>query len=113
MVAQARAWIENHQVPADRLPPSVLMAEVTELRRHLAAVLAIAEQAESRQLAEIRQLLAGFDWEYHDRQLALEEIQRILNGQRPEPMRPMCTDDLAPSTGEQWGVDPAADELAE
>jgi hypothetical protein len=31
-------------------------------------------------LARVRQVLAGFDWEYHDRQLALEEIDAIVNG---------------------------------
>lgn len=39
------------------------------------------DQAEdSRRLAEIRALLAAFDWEHHDRQLALEAIERIANG---------------------------------
>jgi hypothetical protein len=31
-------------------------------------------------LAEIRAVLAAFDWEHHDRQLALEEIDRIAGG---------------------------------
>ena len=31
-------------------------------------------------LEEIRVLLAAFDWEHSDRQLALEEIDRIVNG---------------------------------
>jgi hypothetical protein len=30
-----------------------------------------------QQLGAIRDLLAHFDWEFHDRQLALEEIDRI------------------------------------
>jgi hypothetical protein len=33
-----------------------------------------------RRLGEIRALLAEFDWEYHDRQLALEAIERIMDG---------------------------------
>ena len=37
---------------------------------------------DSRRLYEIRALLAEFDWEHHDRQLALEEIDRIANGRR-------------------------------
>jgi hypothetical protein len=37
--------------------------------------------AEAAQLAAIRAVLAGFDWEFHDRQLALEEIDRIVGGQ--------------------------------
>jgi len=30
---------------------------------------------------EIRTIFAGFDWEYHDRQLALEAIERIVTDQ--------------------------------
>jgi hypothetical protein len=30
-----------------------------------------------RQLAEIRAVLAAFDWEHHDRQTALERIDQI------------------------------------
>lgn len=33
--------------------------------------------SDAEKLAKIRALLAAFDWEYHDRQLALEEIERI------------------------------------
>ncbi len=32
------------------------------------------------QLAEIRAVLAAFDWEHDDRQYALEAIERITNG---------------------------------
>jgi hypothetical protein len=35
---------------------------------------------DTRRLKEIRALLAAFDWEYHDRQLALEAIERIAEG---------------------------------
>jgi hypothetical protein len=35
---------------------------------------------DSRRLTAIRDLLAHFDWEYHDRQLALEAIDRIAEG---------------------------------
>jgi hypothetical protein len=31
-------------------------------------------------LAQVRRVLAGFDWEHGDRQLALEEIDAIVNG---------------------------------
>ena len=34
---------------------------------------------DTRRLGAIRDLLAKFDWEYHDRQLALEAIERIVN----------------------------------
>jgi hypothetical protein len=49
------------------------------VRRLLASVLAVLaeRQAETRQLAEIRAVLAAFDWEFDDRQLALERIEQI------------------------------------
>jgi hypothetical protein len=79
----ARRYLaEARQRDVDQLPPTLLMRECGELRRLLGQVLAmLAErQDESRQLAQIRQLLAGFDWEFHDRQLALETIERIVTG---------------------------------
>jgi hypothetical protein len=64
------------------LPPSALLRECAESRRQLAAVLdVIAGQAdEAGKLTQIRQVLAEFDWEFHDRQLALEAIDRIQAG---------------------------------
>lgn len=73
------------------LPPSVLMRELAEARRQLGQVLDfIAWQPEPgpgpglgeevERLVAVRALLAGFDWEFHDRQLALEEIERIVTG---------------------------------
>jgi len=38
---------------------------------------------DSRRLAEIRALLARFDWEHDDRQYALEAIERIADGGQP------------------------------
>jgi hypothetical protein len=75
-VAKAR----QHEV--ETLPPSRLMAETAELRRLLGQVLAVLaeRQAQARQLAEIRGVLDGFDWELGDRQLALEAIERITSG---------------------------------
>ena len=66
----------------DHLPPSRLMAELAETRRQLGLVLAaVAErEGEHAQLAEIQALLADFDWEFDDRQLALERIERIAEG---------------------------------
>ena len=66
----------------DQLPPSVLMRECAELRRLLGQVLGLLaeRQAPVRQLAEVRELLAHFDWEFHDRQVALEAIDRIVTG---------------------------------
>ena len=34
----------------------------------------------ARRLSEIRAILAAFDWEHDDRQLALEAIERIAEG---------------------------------
>lgn len=36
---------------------------------------------DTRRLADIRALLARFDWEHDDRQLALEAIERIAEGE--------------------------------
>ena len=68
--------------PVEQMPPTLLMRECAELRRLLGQVLGmLAErQDENRQLAEVRQILAHFDWEFHDRQLALEAIERIVTG---------------------------------
>jgi hypothetical protein len=41
----------------------------------------VARHDPAAQLAEVRAILAGFDWEYHDRQLALEAIERIVAGE--------------------------------
>ena len=41
---------------------------------------AAAGQDAAAQLQEIRALLEAFDWEFHDRQLALEQIEDIVNG---------------------------------
>ena len=63
------------------------MRELAETRRQLGQVLGVIDQAasepEAGKLAAIRQLLAHFDWEFHDRQLALEEIDRIAGPSRP------------------------------
>jgi hypothetical protein len=58
------------------------MRECAELRRQLGQVLdVLAErQAQMRQLTEIQAVLAAFDWEFADRQLALEAIERIVTG---------------------------------
>jgi hypothetical protein len=39
-----------------------------------------AEAEPDSQLAEVRQVLDGFDWETDDRQYALEKIDVIVNG---------------------------------
>jgi hypothetical protein len=66
----------------EQLAPTLLMRECAELRRLLGQVLDVlaGRQDEARQLAGVRQLLAGFDWEHDDRQYALEAIERIVTG---------------------------------
>jgi hypothetical protein len=68
------------------LPVTLVHADALGIAQHLLAGLAaIAErpggQAEdARRLAAIRDVLGHFDWEFHDRQLALEAIDRIADG---------------------------------
>jgi len=57
------------------------------LASELGSVLSRLDQEDSEapdgaaaQLAEVRRVLAEFDWQFHDRQLALEEIDGIVNG---------------------------------
>ena len=42
-----------------------------------------AHDEDARRLDAIREVLSHFDWEYHDRQLALEAIERIADGGQP------------------------------
>ena len=79
----ARDYLQGtRQRDVKYLPPSRLMIEVAETRHQLAQVLAAAAewQDEARQLAEVRAVLAAFDWEFDDRQYALEAIERIVTG---------------------------------
>ena len=79
----ARAYLaEVRQRSVEELAPSLLMRECAELRRLLGQVLGmLAERQDgARQLAEVRAVLAEFDWEFDDRQLALEAIERIITG---------------------------------
>jgi hypothetical protein len=77
-----RFLAEARQRSVDQLAPTLLMRECAELRRLLGQVLGmLAErQDESRELAEVRAVLAAFDWEFDDRQYALERIERIVTG---------------------------------
>jgi hypothetical protein len=52
-----------------------LRAEVVD-----AIDVALASTRAARQLGAIRGILAAFDWEYDDRQVALEHIERIAGG---------------------------------
>jgi hypothetical protein len=79
----ARTYLaEISGTSVEQLPPTVLMREVAELRRLLGQVLGIlaGRQDEARQVAEVRAVFAAFDWEFDDRQYALEAIERIVTG---------------------------------
>jgi hypothetical protein len=56
-----------------------------EARHLLGELVAIIERPavpeDTRRLAEIREMLSRFDWEHDDRQLALEAIERIAEGE--------------------------------
>jgi hypothetical protein len=84
-VTSAREFLAGaRRREVDQLPPSLLMRECAELRRLLGQVLdALAEARDAgRRLAEIRAVLAAFDWERDDRQLALERIEQVAGGQQ-------------------------------
>ena len=67
----------------DDLLPAYVEA-FTTARYVLGDLAAIAERLDggedTSRLGEIRGLLARFDWEHDDRQLALEAIDRIIDG---------------------------------
>ena len=95
-VTAAREYITYaRKVSVAELPQLAVMRLAAELRRQLGQVLDyIAEGetgSEAARLAAIRAVLAGFDWEYHDRQLALEEIERIAGAEASMPA-PALTD---------------------
>jgi hypothetical protein len=77
-----RFLAEAQRRSVEQMPPTLLMHEVAELRHLLASVLGVLaeRQAETRQLAEIRAVLAAFDWEFDDRQIALERIEQLAAG---------------------------------
>ncbi len=59
----------------------ILLADLAAVVERLAAADVAPEAAEdTRRLAEVRGLLAAFDWEHDDRQYALEAIERIADG---------------------------------
>jgi hypothetical protein len=77
-------------------------ADALALAQHLLGELAsIAERPgevaeDTRRLDAIRGLLARFDWEHGDRQLALEAIDRIAGGDEDQADEPDELDDLEP-----------------
>jgi hypothetical protein len=79
----ARDYLQGAgQRDVQHLPPTRLMVEVAETRHQLAQVLAVIRDQEDAagKLAEVRAVLAAFDWESADRQYALEQIERIVTG---------------------------------
>lgn len=58
-----------------------LLAELADLAERLADAAVLADE-DVKRLARIRVVLARFDWEHDDRQLALEAIERIVDGGR-------------------------------
>jgi hypothetical protein len=79
----ARRYLaEARQRDVEQLAPTLLMRECAELRHLLGQVLGIVAERQdgARQLAEVRALLEAFDWEFDDRQFALEAIERIVTG---------------------------------
>ncbi|MGH3222573.1 MAG: hypothetical protein ACRDPY_28405 [Streptosporangiaceae bacterium] len=84
-VQQARAALKSFPSDADlaRMPATELVTWVVRMQgaAHLLdAYVRDAEADDARCLREIRGLLARFDWEHDDRQLALEAIDRIADG---------------------------------
>ena len=82
-VTYAREFLDgSRKRKVTELPPSVLMRELAECRRHLGQVLIVIDDGreDAGKLAAIRAVLARFDWEHDDRQYALEEIERIADG---------------------------------
>jgi hypothetical protein len=83
-VETARDYLQGaRQRDVRHLSPTRLMAEVAETRHQLAQMLAgIRDQEDAAgKLAEIRAVFAAFDWEFGDRQYALERIERIADGE--------------------------------
>jgi hypothetical protein len=64
--------------PTEDTRPAVREAARRGARK--AAALAEHEAEDMRRLDRIRDVPRHFDWEYHDRQLALEAIERIADG---------------------------------
>lgn len=64
-------------------------ARMADMLRHVLAVLDDGDRAAAQfpaaasQMAEVRLVLEGFDWETDDRQYALEQIDEIVNRSQP------------------------------
>ena len=81
-ITAARAVYADYRREADdwRVEPD-WAAWALRLAAELGALLEFlgkpSDPGDTARLAEIREVLAHFDWEFHDRQLALERIEQI------------------------------------
>lgn len=57
-----------------------------------------------RMIGEVRAILAAFDWEHDDRQLALEAIERIVMDDDEEPEPDPAEYDPGPGVDDQGGM---------
>ncbi len=71
-----RAAAEGADV-ADR---ALWAARLADMLAAVLGALDVPAAGPAEQLEEIRLVLEAFDWEFSDRQLALEAIERIVNG---------------------------------
>ena len=99
-VQQARAALEFFPPDADlaRMPATELVTWCVRMQgaaQLLDAYVREAEADDARCLREIRGLLARFDWEHDDRQLAPEAIERIVTGELPGEAMVMLNGDQA------------------
>jgi hypothetical protein len=84
--AAVLADYQHEAATADTADRAMWAARLADMLRHVLAELDAVDQAAAQfpaaaaQLAEIRRIFAAFDWEFSDRQLALEAIERIVDG---------------------------------
>lgn len=67
----------------DELGSDIERYRVAKAQVHATLALAASAEDDTRRLDRIRVVLAKFDWEHDDRQLALEAIDRIADGGQP------------------------------
>ena len=98
-VGQARVYADSHQQPVSQLPPSALIRQLEDTRRHLAAVLsAISTGVDSESWT-----CAGCGGQMIGHRPA-DDLCADCRASRPVADRPMDTSDLDPETGECWGA---------
>ena len=106
-VQEARRRLESFPPDADlvKMTPAELVTWAVRMQgaaQLLDAYVREAEADDARRLAEVRDLLARFDWELDDRQYALEAIDRIVGSddedQADEPEHDHWRDNYACTT---------------